>query len=130
MRVLAVATTTAEGEPRISAVDGHFLHGRWVFTTSGSAAKVRHLRARPAVSAACVEGEEVAIFTHGRVEFLESGHEDFDEIAGHLTTHYGSSPFSWGESIVLCRVDPTWMVGYAFQRAQVLEARGVEPEGG
>src|SRR5690606_21529576 len=33
MCVLSVATVTARGEPRISAVDGHFLHGRWVFST-------------------------------------------------------------------------------------------------
>ena len=31
--VLNIATVTARGEPRISAVDGHFLHGHWYFTT-------------------------------------------------------------------------------------------------
>ena len=40
MCTLSVATVTARGEPRISGLDGHFLHGRWVFTTSGTAAKV------------------------------------------------------------------------------------------
>ncbi len=29
MKVLAVATVTVSGEPRISAVDGHFLHSTW-----------------------------------------------------------------------------------------------------
>src|SRR5689334_7397640 len=50
MRTLNLATVTAHHEPRISAVDGHFLHTRWVFTTSGTAAKARHLKARPAAS--------------------------------------------------------------------------------
>lgn len=27
MRVLSLATVTAKGEPRVSGVDGHFLHG-------------------------------------------------------------------------------------------------------
>jgi Pyridoxamine 5'-phosphate oxidase len=44
MRVLSVATVTARGEPRISALDGHFLHATWTFSTSGSAAKARHMR--------------------------------------------------------------------------------------
>ena len=50
MCTLNLATVTARGEPRISAVDGHFLHARWVFTTSGSAAKARQLKQRPAAS--------------------------------------------------------------------------------
>src|SRR5947207_15115277 len=56
MRVLSVATVTARGEPRISALDGHFLHATWTFSTDGSSAKARHLRARPAVSVAHVDG--------------------------------------------------------------------------
>jgi hypothetical protein len=68
MRVLSVATVTARGEPRISAVDGHFLHATWTFSTDGSAAKARHMRARPAVSVAHVDNEDLAVFSHGRVE--------------------------------------------------------------
>lgn len=128
MRVLSVATVTASGEPRISALDGHFWHARWVFTTSGAAAKAQHLRRRPAVSAACVEGEEVAVFTHGHAEFLTQGDRDFDEVIAHLTDHYRSSPLSWGDDIAVCRVQPSWMVGYAFDRDRVLAARGVEPD--
>jgi Pyridoxamine 5'-phosphate oxidase len=125
MRVLSLATVTRGGEPRISAVDGHFVHARWIFTTSGSAAKARHLRARPAVSAACIEAEEVAVFVHGRVAFLEPGAQDFERTLAHLTEHYGSSPLSWGSDIAICRVEPTWTVGYAFQRDDLLVARGV-----
>jgi hypothetical protein len=111
---------TATGEPRISAVDGHFLHGRWVFTTSGSAAKARHLRARPAISVAYVDGERLGVFTHGEVEFLDEGHPERKPIDEYLTRHYGSSPTSWADDIVFCRVQPGWMVGYAFDRAAVL----------
>ena len=39
MKVLSLATVTAAGEPRISAVDGHFLHG-----TCHSARAVRRPR--------------------------------------------------------------------------------------
>ncbi len=84
MCTLNLATVTAKGEPRISAVDGHFLHARWVFTTSGTAAKARQLRARPAASISYVDGERIGVFSHGQVEFLTPEHPDFDEIEEHL----------------------------------------------
>ncbi len=121
MCTLNLATVTAAGEPRISAVDGHFLHGRWVFTTSGTAAKARHLRARPAASISYVDGERVGVFSHGQVEFLTPEHPDFEAIEAHLVSHYGSSPSSWGDEIVYCRLEPSWMVGYAFDKAAVLK---------
>jgi pyridoxine/pyridoxamine 5'-phosphate oxidase len=120
MCTLNLATVTANGEPRISAVDGHFLHARWVFTTSGTAAKARHLRARPAASISYVDGERIGVFSHGQVEFLDSDHPEFAEIEDHLTNHYGSSPSSWGDEIVYCRLQPSWMVGYAFDKSALL----------
>jgi general stress protein 26 len=124
MKVLAVATVTAAGEPRISALDGHFLHGTWTFSTSGTSAKARHLAARPAVSVAHIDGEELALFSHGRAERLEPGPE-LDEVDAHWTAHYGSSPFSWGDDIRMYRLRMTWAVAYAFKRDELLRARGV-----
>jgi hypothetical protein len=124
MKVLAVATVTAAGEPRISALDGHFLHGTWTFGTSGTSAKARHLAARPAVSVAHIDGEELALFSHGRAERLGPGPE-LDEVDAHWTTHYGSSPFSWGDDIRMYRLRMTWAVAYAFKRDELLRARGV-----
>src|ERR1051326_2041173 len=65
MKVITAATVTASGEPRISALDGHFLPGRWTFSTSRTSAKARHLAQRPAVSVAHVDGEAMAVFSHG-----------------------------------------------------------------
>lgn len=120
MRTLNLATVTAGCEPRISAVDGHFLNARWVFSTSDSAAKARHLRARPAASVSYVDGERIGVFSHGEVEFLTSAHPGFAAIEDHLVGHYGSSPSSWGDDIVYCRLQPSWMVGYAFDKAALL----------
>ncbi|MGH3491300.1 MAG: pyridoxamine 5'-phosphate oxidase family protein [Actinopolymorphaceae bacterium] len=125
MCTLSVATVTAGGEPRISGLDGHFLHGRWVFSTSGTAVKVRHLRARPAVSVAHIRGDDLGVFVHGRAEFIGRDHPDWQEIEDHLTGHYGSSPTGWGEEIVYLRAVPHWMVAYAFEPAKLLaEASG------
>jgi hypothetical protein len=120
MKTLALATVSRSGEPRISGVDGHFLHGRWVFTTSGRAAKARQLRQRPAASAAHIDGDDLGVYAHGRVEFLDRANPDFAGIEEHLTAHYGSSPSSWGDDIAYLRLQPHWMVGYAFDKAKLL----------
>ena len=127
MKVISVATVTATGEPRISAMDGHFLHGTWSFSTSGTAAKAHHLRARPSVSVAHVDNEELAVFSHGRVDEAAAGDADWEETIGHWTAHYGGSPLEWGPDIRLYRFVPHWMVGYAWKRAELLAKRGLAP---
>jgi general stress protein 26 len=122
MKVISVATVTAHGEPRISAMDGHFLHGTWTFSTSRTAAKARHLAARPGVSVAHVDGEALAVFSHGRA--VEIGGDELVRVDEHWTAHYGSSPLSWGD-VVLYRLEPTWMVGYAWKRDELLADRDI-----
>lgn len=112
MKVLSLATVTAAGEPRVSAVDGHFLHGRWTFGTDGRAAKARHLAARPAVSAAHVDGERLGVFCHGRAVRLTPDDPAWQETIAHWSAHYGSDPTTWGEDIHMYRIEPTWLVGY------------------
>src|SRR3954453_3870637 len=87
MKVISVATVTARGEPRISAMDGHFLHGTWTFSTSRSSARAHHLAARPGVSVAHVDGEALAVFGHGQA--VEIGGEDLRRVDEHWTAHYG-----------------------------------------
>jgi general stress protein 26 len=123
MKVLALATVTARGEPRISAVDGHFLHGTWTWSTSGTAAKARHLEARPAVSVAHVDNEDLAVFAHGQAELLSSADPLWDETLAHWIAHYGSSPLGWGEDIRMYRLATSWMVGYASDRDRLLAER-------
>lgn len=113
MKVLSLATVTARGEPRVSAVDGHFLHGAWTFGTDGRSAKARHLQARPAVSVAHVDGERIGVFTHGRAERLLPESPAYAGTIAHWTAHYGSDPTTWGDDVRLYRVEPTWMVAYA-----------------
>jgi hypothetical protein len=120
MRVLSVATVTARGEPRISALDGHFLHATWTFSTDGSAAKARHMAVRPAVSVAHVDGETMAVFSHGTAERIAEDDPLWPETLDHWTTHYGSSPLSWGPDVRLYRLHPHWMVAYAADRSELL----------
>ena len=127
MCTLAVSSVTAAGEPRISGADGHFLHGRWVFSTERSSAKARHFAVRPAVSVAHLRGDELGVLIHGRVEELNPRAAPPDPqwpaILDHLTQHYGSSPLSWGD-IVAYRVRPHWMVAFAADPAALLAEEG------
>jgi Pyridoxamine 5'-phosphate oxidase len=122
MCVLVLSTVTAKGEPRVSAVDGHFLHGRWVFGTARSAAKARHLRVRPAASAAHLRGEELGVFVHGTVEELTpvnaQVHPDWPSIHEHLHGFYGDMSFDY--DVVYYRLRPTWMTVYATEPERLL----------
>ena len=117
--VLNVASVTARGEPRISALDGHFLHGRWHFTTAGTSPKARQLSARPAVSASYTPRDGYGIFTHGSAVFLEGAQRH--ELIEHCTRVYGRSPETFGDGIAYVRIDPSWQVGFAFSEAEMAE---------
>jgi hypothetical protein len=122
MCTLSIATVTASGEPRISGIDGHFLHGTWIFGTAAGAAKAKHLRKRPAVSLAHLRGEELGVFAHGTAEEIyPAGHELWPSTLEHLVDHYGSSPLTWGDEIVYYRLRPNWMVAYAASPASLID---------
>lgn len=66
MRLLALATVTADGRPIVGPVDGVFFRGAFHFGSSPDSVRFRHLRARPQVSATHLPGEQLAVTVHGR----------------------------------------------------------------
>jgi hypothetical protein len=68
MRLLVLATVTADGRPLAGPVDGYFLHGTFWFSSGTQSVRMRHLAARPAVSATHLPGEDLAVTMHGRAE--------------------------------------------------------------
>jgi nitroimidazol reductase NimA-like FMN-containing flavoprotein (pyridoxamine 5'-phosphate oxidase superfamily) len=66
MRLLALATTTADGRPIVGPVDSIFFRGAFVFGSSPDSVRFRHIRRRPAVSATHLPGEELSVTVHGR----------------------------------------------------------------
>lgn len=120
MKVIALATVTAAGHPRVSALDGHFLHGTWTFGTSGASAKAKHMERRPKVSLAHIDNEELAVFSHGEVEQMREDDHDWAETLEHWESHYGSSPLTWSDDVRMYRYRPSWMVGYAADRQALL----------
>jgi uncharacterized pyridoxamine 5'-phosphate oxidase family protein len=66
MRLLALATVTADGRPVVGPVDGIFYRGAFHFGSAPDSVRFRHIRARPQVSATHLPGEEMAVTVHGR----------------------------------------------------------------
>jgi pyridoxine/pyridoxamine 5'-phosphate oxidase len=119
--VLNIATVTASGEPRISAVDGHFLRGHWYFTTAADSPKARQLQARPAISSSYTPRDGFGVFCHGRVRVLVSGDAERQMVAEHFREVYGQSPEDWGSDIFYARIDPRWMVAFAMTADELAE---------
>ena len=68
MRLLALATATADGRPVVGPVDGVFYRGAFHFGSSPDSVRARHIGARPQVSATHLPGEELAVTVHGVAE--------------------------------------------------------------
>jgi hypothetical protein len=131
MVILAVATVTAAGEPRVSAVDGHFIAGRWWFGTSAASAKARHLAARPAVSAAYTPRDGYGVFTHGTAVPVDPDAPASAGLIARLNATYGHGPEGWPEPVAFYRIDPSWMTAFAMEpggQAQPEETAGQAPQ--
>jgi nitroimidazol reductase NimA-like FMN-containing flavoprotein (pyridoxamine 5'-phosphate oxidase superfamily) len=71
VRLLALATVTADARPLVGPVDGLFYRGAWYFGSSPDSVRFRHIRRRPQVSATHIDGEELAVTVHGRATVLD-----------------------------------------------------------
>src|SRR5262245_17967525 len=118
---VAFATVNEHGEPRVAPLDGVFVRGRFTVSTGGQAARLRHLRANPACSAAHVDGDTIGIVVHGHAAIIGRDDEGVDELEPIWRDIYGSSPFEWGEGVVFMRIEPTSMWAYAFHPEQFPE---------
>jgi uncharacterized pyridoxamine 5'-phosphate oxidase family protein len=94
MRLLVLATVTADGRPIAGPVDGIFYRGSFYFGSSPDSVRFRHINHRPAVSATHLPGEELAVTVHGNAESLDVAapeHRGFREtLLGIYTPRYGA----------------------------------------
>jgi hypothetical protein len=68
MRLLVVATVTADGRPLTGPVDGYFLHGTFWFSTAAGSVRRQHLARRPGCSATHLPGDELCVTVLGTAE--------------------------------------------------------------
>ncbi len=99
MRLLVVATVTADGRPLAGPVDGYFVHGSFYFSSGRDSVRMRHLAVRPAVSATYVTGEDFAVTVHGQAELfdvLDPGHGDLRQaMLDHYLPRQGPDFETW-----------------------------------
>ena len=121
MRLLVVATVTADGRPLAGPVDGYFLHGSFWFSSARDSVRMRHLAARPAVSATHLPGEELAVTVHGRAELFELRDPAAAELRQAMLDWYvprqGPEFESWLDALdaVAARIEPAKMFTFSVQ---------------
>jgi len=121
MLLLTVATVTADGRPLAGPVDGYFLHGTFWFSSGRNSVRMRHLAARPAVSATHLPGEELAVTVHGRAELLELRDPAAAELRQAMLDWYvprqGPEFESWLNALdaVAARIEPAKMFTFAMK---------------
>jgi hypothetical protein len=131
VRVLNLATVTAAGEPRVGPVDGHFHRGRFYFGSSPDSVRFRHIRARPAVSAAHTIGEQLAVIVHGKATVIDMASPDQAGARAQLLGTYGADPAftdyliehhngdwnGWFEGAMYARIDAERMFTFSSSRS-------------
>jgi nitroimidazol reductase NimA-like FMN-containing flavoprotein (pyridoxamine 5'-phosphate oxidase superfamily) len=88
MLLLVVATVTADGRPLAGPVDGYFVRGSFYFSSGRDSVRMRHLAVRPAVSATCLPGEDLAVTVHGRAELFDVLDPAHGELRQAMLDHY------------------------------------------
>jgi nitroimidazol reductase NimA-like FMN-containing flavoprotein (pyridoxamine 5'-phosphate oxidase superfamily) len=113
MQILALSTVTAGGEPRVAPVEGHLYRGRLHFGSGHDSLRFRHLRARPAVSAAVIRGEELCVIVHGRAVELDIAAPEqagfLDHVVGVYLDRYGPEWRDFALKSAWARIEPERM---------------------
>ena len=103
MRLLVLATVTADGRPLTAPVDGYFLHGTFWFSLGTVAVRARHLAARPHVSATHLPDESFAVTMHGTADTFELHAEECADLRQAMLEHYvpiqGASFAQWMDDV-------------------------------
>jgi nitroimidazol reductase NimA-like FMN-containing flavoprotein (pyridoxamine 5'-phosphate oxidase superfamily) len=118
MRLLALATVTADGRPIVGPVDGIFYRGQFHFGSAPDSLRFRHIHRRPQVSATHLPGEHLAVTVHGRAVAIDIRSEQAAEFRQTLldiyVPRYGAE---WEQFLdsgpVYARIDAERMFAFA-----------------
>jgi hypothetical protein len=119
MRLLVLATVTADGRPLSAPVDGYFLHGTFWFSLGTDAVRTRHLSHRPHVSATHLPDESLAVTVHGTAAAFAIRSHECADLRQAMLDHYlptqGASFARWMDEVeaVGARIEPEKMFTFA-----------------
>ena len=97
VRVLALATVSAKGEPIAGPVDGLFYRAKFFFGSSPESVRFKHIRSRPAVSGVHTVGEELAVVVHGIARPINVREPENKGYLGYLREIYPEWDTWWAE---------------------------------
>ncbi len=121
VRLLALATVTADGRPIVGPVDGIFYRGAFWFGSAPDSVRFRHIRARPDVSATHIEGEPFAVTVHGRAEVFDLRDPAVAGFRAALAEvyapRYGDEWIGWAEQHPYARIAARRMFTFHFEEA-------------
>jgi nitroimidazol reductase NimA-like FMN-containing flavoprotein (pyridoxamine 5'-phosphate oxidase superfamily) len=121
VRLLALATVTADGRPIVGPVDGIFYRGAFWFGSAPDSVRFRHIRARPDVSATHIEGEQFSVTVHGRAEVFDLRDPAVAGFRAALAEvyapRYGDEWIGWAEQHPYARIDARRMFTFSFEEA-------------
>jgi hypothetical protein len=109
---IALATTTARGEPRVAPINALFVRAAFHVPTVAQAARTRHLAARPAASLTYFEGTHLAVVAHGQVAIIDMTDPAFAELDGVQVAAGDESPTEWQGDAVYLRLDADRLFTY------------------
>ena len=121
VRLLALATATADGRPIVGPVDGVFYRGAFWFGSAPDSVRFRHIRARPDVSATHMEGEPFAVTVHGSArihDLRDPAAAGFREtLVAVYAPRYGAEWIGWAEQHPYARIDARRMYTFVYEEA-------------
>ena len=88
MRLLVLATATADGRPLTAPVDGYFLHGSFWFSIGTAAVRARHIGRGTHVSATHLPDESLAVTVHGTAESNPIRSDECADLRRAMLDHY------------------------------------------
>jgi hypothetical protein len=126
---VALATTTARGEPRVAPISALFVRARFCVPSVAQAARSRHLAQRPAASLTYFEGNDLAVIAHGQVAIVPDGDSAFDELDALQVASGNESVRGWSGDGVYLRLEPTTLFTFARDPARydAVSARAHRP---
>ena len=87
-RLTAAQLCEQDGRPLAGPVDGYLLHGSFWFSSGRDSVRMRHLAARPAISATHIAGEHLAVTMHGTAEVFAVSDPAHPELRQAMLDHY------------------------------------------
>jgi hypothetical protein len=121
VRLLALATSTADGRPIVGPVDGIFYRGAFWFGSAPDSVRFRHIRARPDVSATHIEGEPFAVTVHGRAVLADLRDPAVAGFRAALievyAPRYGERWIDWAQEHPYARIDARRMFTFVYEES-------------